>query len=108
MIKKKYIINFSLILLSILIILYTLEILLKIYFDNTITCLTNRELKEKKSIRFGYNYDKRFIYEYTKDLKLKTTFGNSPTALITKIKKNKLNLPFLPLSSYSNKVISMQ
>jgi len=85
--------------------LYIVEIFIKIYHDNTIDCLTNRELKEKRSIRFGYNYDKRFIYEYAQDLKLRTTYGNSPKALITKIKKNKINLPFLPLSSYSNERI---
>ncbi len=105
MIKKKFIINFSLILLSVFITLYILEIFLKIYYDNTISCLTNRELKEKKSIRFGYNYDKRFIYEYAKDLKLKTSFGNTPKSFIIKKNKNEINLPFLPLSSYSNERI---
>ncbi len=85
--------------------LFIVEIFIKLYDDNTLDCLTNRELKEKRSVKFGYNYDKRFIYEYSQDLDLKTLFGNLPKALISKIHKKELNLPFLPLSAYSKEKI---
>ena len=67
--KKKNIINFSLVIFSVMISLFIVEIFIKLYDDNTLDCLTNRELKEKRSVKFGYNYDKRFISSSNYDFK---------------------------------------